>query len=65
MDIMAKYPQVFDDMYIALVDAGEQGGLLSEVLERESIFGEISSQIQLVSAMAYPIGILFLLSLLL
>ena len=59
---MAKYPQVFDDMYIALVDAGEQGGLLSEVLERESILLEKLAAVksQLVSAMAYPIGIFVL-----
>ena len=62
VDIMAKYPQVFDDMYIALVDAGEQGGLLSEVLERESILLEKLAAVksQLVSAMAYPIGIFVL-----
>ena len=56
VDIMAKYPQVFDDMYIALVDAGEQGGLLSEVLERESILLEKLAAVksQLVSAMALP-----------
>ena len=64
VDIMSKYPQVFDDMYIALVDAGEQGGLLAEVLERESILLEKLAAVksQLVSAMAYPIGIFVLVS---
>ena len=62
VDIMSKYPQVFDDMYVALVDAGEQGGLLAEVLERESILLEklAAVQSQVVSAMAYPIGIFVL-----
>ena len=62
VDTMIEYPQVFDDMYVALVDAGEQGGLLSEVLERESILLEKLAAVksQVVSAMAYPIGIFVL-----
>ena len=62
VDTMIEYPQVFDDMYVALVDAGEQGGLLSEVLERESVLLEKLAAVksQVVSAMAYPIGIFVL-----
>ena len=62
VDILSQYPQVFDDMYVALVDAGEQGGLLAEVLERESILLEKLAAVrsQVVSAMAYPIGIFVL-----
>ena len=49
-------------MYVVLVDAGEQGGLLAEVLERESILLEKLAAVksQVVSAMAYPIGIFVL-----
>lgn len=62
VDTMLQYPQVFDDMYVALVDAGEQGGLLAEVLERESILLEKLAAVksQVTSAMAYPIGIFVL-----
>jgi type IV pilus assembly protein PilC len=35
---LESYPEVFDDMYLALVSAGEEAGLLPDVLERESNF---------------------------
>ena len=53
------YPNIFDQMYLALVSAGEASGKLPEVLERESKLLEALAKIkgQIRSAMAYPIGI--------
>ena len=59
---LEKYPEVFDEMYIALVSAGETAGLLDQVLERESLLLESLSKIkaQIKSALAYPIAIFIL-----
>ncbi len=56
---LEKYPSVFDEMYLALVSAGETAGLLDQVLERESTLLESLSKIkgQIKSALAYPIAI--------
>ena len=59
LSILEKFPEVFDDMYLALVSAGEEAGLLPSVLERESKLLESLAKIkgQISSAMAYPIAI--------
>jgi len=56
---LEKYPEVFDEMYLALVSAGETAGLLDQVLERESTLLESLSKIkgQIKSALAYPLAI--------
>ncbi len=58
-DNLEKYPEVFDEMYRALVSAGETAGLLPETLEREAKLLESLAKIkgQVKSAMAYPIAI--------
>jgi len=58
-ELLQKHPDIFDDMYLALVSAGEVAGLLPEVLERESKLLESLSKIksQISSALAYPIAI--------
>ncbi len=58
-ELLEKHPEIFDDMYLALVSAGEVAGLLPEVLERESKLLESLSKIksQISSALAYPIAI--------
>ena len=63
-EILEKHPEVFDDMYLALVSAGETAGLLPEVLDREAKLLESLSKIkgQIQSALTYPIAI-FVLSL--
>jgi len=60
--VLEKYPTVFDEMYLALVSAGETAGLLPKVLERESLLLESLSKIkgQIKSALAYPLAIFFL-----
>ena len=62
VSILQKYPEVFDEMYIALVSAGEAAGLLEQVLEREALLLESLSKIksQIKSALTYPIAIFIL-----
>ena len=58
-DNLEKYPEVFNEMYLALVSAGETAGLLPDTLEREAKLLESLAKIkgQIKSAMAYPIAI--------
>ncbi len=61
-DNLEKHPEIFDEMYIALVSAGETAGLLPEVLDREAKLLESLSKIksQIKSALTYPIAIFVL-----
>ena len=56
---LEKYPNIFSEMYLALVSAGEAGGLLPEVLERQAELLESLAKVkaQIKSALAYPIAI--------
>jgi len=55
-DGMAKFPRVFDELYIHLVIAGERGGILDTILERLSIHLEKSLKLkrEVKAAMIYP-----------
>ena len=59
VSILEKYPEVFNEMYLALVSAGETAGLLPDVLDREAGLLESLAKIkgQIGSALAYPIAI--------
>lgn len=59
---LAKHRNVFSDLYISMVKAGEIGGMLDEVLERLANFMEKDFQLKkkVQSAMTYPAIILFL-----
>ena len=59
VEMLGVYPQIFDQMYIALADAGEQAGLLAEVLDREAKLLETLAKLkaQIKSALTYPIAI--------
>lgn len=59
-DGFAKYPNVFSDVYINMVRAGESGGILDEILKRLASQIERDSSIRkkVKSAMTYPIVIL-------
>lgn len=54
---MAKYPTVFDNLFIGLVRAGEVGGVLEESLQRLSQFLEKDVELRrkVKSSMTYPI----------
>jgi type IV pilus assembly protein PilC len=61
-DSMRKFPQAFDNLFVAMIQAGEVGGVLDEVLERLSKLLEDQDRLQrqIKSALAYPTTVLVL-----
>jgi type IV pilus assembly protein PilC len=59
-DAFAKFPNVFSEVYVSMVRAGEEGGILDEILKRLALQVELDSRIRkkIKSAMMYPIVIL-------
>jgi len=59
-DSFAKYPTVFSDVYVNMVRAGENGGILDEILKRLATQVEQDASIRkkIKSAMTYPVVIL-------
>ena len=59
-DALAKYPQVFDRLYVNMVRAGEAGGVLGTILQRLADFARRRERItaQLRSALVYPVVVL-------
>lgn len=55
-EAMAKHERVFDKLYSSMVRAGEAGGVLGEVLNRQAIFLENASAVRakVIGAMIYP-----------
>ncbi|MBA3033695.1 MAG: type II secretion system F family protein [Gammaproteobacteria bacterium] len=55
-----KYPLHFDQLYCNLVEAGEQAGILDELLDRLAIYKEKTQAIigKIKSALFYPISVL-------
>ncbi|NER78339.1 MAG: type II secretion system F family protein [Leptolyngbya sp. SIO1D8] len=58
-DAMSKHPSCFDNLYVSLVQAGEVGGVLDEVLNRLAKLLEDLNRLQnqIKSAMAYPVTV--------
>ncbi|MGF1512881.1 MAG: type II secretion system F family protein [Elainellaceae cyanobacterium] len=58
-DSMTKHPQCFDNLYVSMVQAGEVGGVLDEVMNRLSKLLEDMARLnnQIKSAMTYPIAV--------
>src|SRR5687767_12042787 len=56
-DAIQKHPQVFSRLYIAMIKAGESGGLLAEILDRLATFLESANRLKkkVKSAMTYPV----------
>lgn len=54
---MRAHPDVFNDLFVNMIDAGEKSGAMEVVLERLTRFTESQVQLQgkLVSALTYPI----------
>ena len=61
-DAMAKYPNVFDEVYVNMVKAGEAGGILDDILKRLAIQAEKNETMKkkIKSAMTYPMVISFI-----
>ena len=64
---LAKHPRAFNDLFVAMVRAGETSGTLDSVLVRlaDNIEREVSLRRQIKSAMTYPIVVVVLVFLIL
>ena len=56
------YPKVFEPLAVGLIEAGEAGGILEEVLDRVALLLEERAKIrgQIIGAMIYPVIVLVL-----
>ncbi|OGP84714.1 MAG: pilus assembly protein PilC [Deltaproteobacteria bacterium RBG_16_58_17] len=59
-DALRKYPDVFDDLFVNLVAAGESGGILDVILQRLSGYMEKAMKLKskVKGAMTYPASVL-------
>jgi type IV pilus assembly protein PilC len=59
---MRRWPKVFDKLMIAMVEAGEAGGVLDETLTRLAKLLEDNAKLQnqIKGALSYPVAVLFL-----
>ncbi len=55
-DALEKHPEVFDDLYVNMVRAGEAGGVLNTILNRIALFIEKANRLKkkVKGAMIYP-----------
>ena len=58
-DALARHPDIFNELYVAMVAAGETGGILESTLKRvaDQLEKDASLRRQIKSAMVYPIVI--------
>ncbi len=61
-DAIAKFPKIFDEIYIGLVRAGEESGELEATLKRISYLLEKQDNLKskIISTLSYPIFVIFL-----
>jgi type IV pilus assembly protein PilC len=55
-EALAKHPKAFNRLYVAMVGAGEKGGLLAEIMARLAVYLENTARLRkkVKSAMMYP-----------
>jgi type IV pilus assembly protein PilC len=61
-DAFRRWPKVFDKLSVAMVEAGEAGGVLDESLKRLAKLLEDNAKLQnqIKGAMGYPVAVLFI-----
>ncbi len=59
-EAFSKFPKVFSEVYVSMVRAGEEGGILDEILKRLAVQVELDASIRkkIFAAMMYPVVIL-------
>ena len=59
-DALKKYPDIFDELFVNLVAAGESGGILDVILNRLSAYMEKAAKLKskVKGAMTYPASVL-------
>lgn len=59
-EALSMHPKVFDELYCNMVQAGEQGGILEEILLRLADYGESYERLKrkIKKAMTYPVIVL-------
>jgi type IV pilus assembly protein PilC len=57
---LAEHPQVFDPLFVHLVEAGETGGILDNILRRLALYIEKKLKLkrQVKSALVYPVAVI-------
>src|SRR6266850_4057342 len=61
-EALADHPKVFTKLYVSMVEAGETGGLLAEILDRLASYLESTARLKkkVKSAMSYPVIVCFI-----
>jgi type IV pilus assembly protein PilC len=61
-DALRKHPRIFDELFVNLIQAGEAGGILDNILSRLSIYLEKRQKLmrQVKGALSYPTIVFFI-----
>ncbi|HUJ12133.1 MAG TPA: type II secretion system F family protein [Verrucomicrobiae bacterium] len=61
-EALTEHPRVFNRLYVSMVEAGETGGLIAEILDRLASYLESTSRLKkkVKSAMTYPVIVCFI-----
>jgi type IV pilus assembly protein PilC len=61
-DALAKYPKIFDELFVSLIAAGELGGILDTIMKRLADYIEKKERLQrqVKGAMVYPTSIMII-----